>query len=229
MNKYHTQYIVSAVLRDWCNRRIEKLRDSLPPNFTSSTLRAIQRQAIYRPNIAENDAKSDTEWNAESAAAALGIAGGKHTENGGPLSRPVSVGELERILFGQDQEGRLWRRYANSVAPMQPYLFTRAIVRAWENGWLGFWQMVSILTWIQEYEAANTVLRKFLKRISKRTPPKSATDQSVQFRRAFEDYVTPEALDEQVRKSVDVNAAFALKRLDRLPLDPEVKDWCRHI
>ena len=143
--------------------------------------------------------------------------------------QPLSPAELERLLFKQDYNGRLWYRFVNDRKPIQPQIFGRAIVLAWENGWLGFWQMVSILTWIREYEATNTVLRKFLKRLCKRKPPKSATDQSVRLRKAFEDYVTQEAIDGQVRKSVDDDAAIVLKRLDRLPMDPELKDWSRHI
>ncbi|CAB1369323.1 hypothetical protein [Denitratisoma oestradiolicum] len=169
------------VINDWKQRRPSRARDTLPPRFTSSTLRYIRKIACMRsaPETIECEKWSQTDP-CPPDSPGLYFRGGQK----GPFvvtagyvcdrckqPRVTSEHLFRQLGLAADKEDfsdRTWRRYINADQPMPVDQFRRVIANAYVVGWLGPWQALSIWWNIDQLVATKASLLAVTRRASER-------------------------------------------------------------
>lgn len=169
------------IINDWKQRRPSRARDTLPPNFTSSTLRHIRNIACMRsaPETIECAKWSQTDPCPSDPTRSYFLVEQKGpfllTADyvcGGCKHPHVTSEDLFRQLgLATERESfcdRTWRRYINANQPMPVDQFRRVIANAYVGGWLGPGQALSIWRNINQLVATKTSLLAVTRRASER-------------------------------------------------------------
>lgn len=148
------------VVVDWRKRRPKQIRDTPPPDYTSTTLRYIRIHACRHeaPTTIECAKWSQTDpFKIDSDAPSYSLHSGNRN---GPFLRTsdfvcdkckhphVTCGTLISKLGLNEKKPRFdertLRRYINAEEPMPVDQFRRAVANAFAHGWLELWQTLGI-------------------------------------------------------------------------------------
>lgn len=177
---------VGRVLQGWRERRSRQLRDALPGEFSSKTLRFIRIHACKNTAREAGKTIDCAKWTRTGACGIEPQDGVQEAPRGpsqGPLQEPfmrtnayvcdrckhpqlTHSALIDRLGLAMDE--RSWRRHINAAQPMSSKQLRRAVANALGQGWLGLWQTLSIWQDIDRLEATQQGLRAVKQRVSER-------------------------------------------------------------
>lgn len=160
---HHQRWSTIKILRDWKQRAVERPRDVLPADITSSTLRYLRQMACRSAGVTECPC-----WQGEERITPVG----QYPCTGCPTPG-VPMREFSQSLFGSvtnsdpENDERVLRRWINGGS-MSTDDYRSVLANAWIHRWLGPNQLMNLFNRLVALEASSSVLRHLIKRLRER-------------------------------------------------------------
>lgn len=174
-------WAVGRIFSDWLRRRPKQLRQTLPPNYTTSILRLIRANAcrhevsdsVECSKWSQSNPRSEDPQHMPGAEDAKGPYSLTSEFVCGRCKHPyVTSATLISSLGLSDKKAsfsdRTLRRYLNDGEPIPVEEFRRAVANAYLRGWLGVWTAYSIWQQIDRLDVTRKGLLAVLQRASER-------------------------------------------------------------
>lgn len=227
------------VLGDWRDRRPKQIRETLPPAYTSSTLRHIRINACRHaaPKVIECAKWSQTDpfppdpgmsWYPRSKDKQEGpflltadyvCDQCKHPE----VTNDMLVSKLCLDQQNADFSPRTLQRYMNSEEPMPVDQFRRAVANAFGQGWLSLWQILSIWQHIDQMVTTRKGLLAVFRRALERKD----------WRERREIHFSPAEIERELEKQARLLDSEAARMIDQRfragNLPPEIEQLMREV
>jgi hypothetical protein len=177
-------WAVNKVISDWRERKPKQIRNTLPASFTASKLRYIRITACSQAAPDTIECRKWTQTDPYPPSSDSWSYSFEKKERKGPYLRtsdyvcagckdPCVTNEtlIDKLGLSEnnvDFASRTLQRYMNAEDQMPIDRFRRVIAGAYEHGWLGLWQAVSIANNVDELEATRRGLMALIRRAAER-------------------------------------------------------------